>query len=99
MWTNIIGWVAVLTINLTVASVMFGYLMNRMSHYEEELKRKTGTEMCDQRYNEMKSDMTRGETAFTEIRDELKIQGKLLERVDATVKMILDNLPKERHDN
>lgn len=73
--------------------------MNRMSHYEDELKGKSSENMCKQRYHELKSDMTRGENAFAEIQGELKIQGKLLERVDATVKMILDNLPKERHDN
>lgn len=99
MWINLTGWIAVLGINLTVASVMFGYLMNRMSNYEDELKGKIGEDMCKRNFHELKSDMKRGETAFSEIQDELKIQGKLLERVDATVKMILDNMPQQRRDN
>jgi len=99
LWANIAEWVSVIGINLTVVSVMFGYLMNRMSHYEDELARKTSTEMCEQKYHELESDMKRGEAAFSEIREELKAQGKLLAQVDTTVRMILANMPERRRDN
>lgn len=99
MWTNITGWVTVIGVNLTVVSVITGYLMNRMSHFEDELAQKTDSELCAQKYHELESDMKRGETAFTEIREELKAQGKLLAQVDTTVRMILANMPERRRDS
>jgi len=92
LWAEITGWVSV----IGTVSLLFGYLMNRQNkmetYFETELGKKQDKALCTQKYADMKDDMARGEKTFSEIRDELKTQGKLLVQIDTTVKMVLSGL-------